>query len=260
MEPADRGRFPIGAVMVTRASHTLAASLKELAADKLEAAVADLEIADGMIRIAGTDRAISYAEIAALPAATPDKLKAIESFKPPNATYPNGTHACEVEIDPETGVTQIVRYSIVDDFGFTLNPLLLAGQVHGGVAQGVGQALMERAVFDPSGQLLTASFMDYAMPRADNLSGVRFRNPQCSVHHQSARLERRGRGGFDRIDAGRDERGGRRLVALTQGRTYRYARDAVRGLRSDPARGRAGVSLEDFGAAIGRSTLKENAQ
>jgi carbon-monoxide dehydrogenase large subunit len=161
--------IPVGAVMVTRASQALAASLKELASDKLEAAVEDLEIADGSIRVAGTDRGISYAEIAALPEATPAKLKSTESFEPPNATYPNGTHACEVEIDPDTGITQIIRYTIVDDFGFTLNPLLLAGQVHGGIAQGVGQALMERAVFDQNGQLLTASFMDYCMPRADDL-------------------------------------------------------------------------------------------
>ena len=161
--------IPIGAVMVSRASETLAASLKELAADKLEAAVADLEITDGAVRIAGTDRAISYAEIAALPGATADKLTATQSFAPPNATYPNGTHACEVEIDPATGETMIVRYTVVDDFGFTLNPLLLAGQVHGGIAQGVGQALMEQAVFDREGQLLTASFLDYCMPRADNL-------------------------------------------------------------------------------------------
>ena len=97
--------IPVGAVMVTRASQTLAASLKELAADKLEAAVADLEIDDGKVRIAGTDRAISYAEIAALPGATAAKLTAVESFTPSSATYPNGTHACEVEIDPETGET-----------------------------------------------------------------------------------------------------------------------------------------------------------
>jgi aerobic carbon-monoxide dehydrogenase large subunit len=166
--------IPIGAVMVTRASQTLVASLKELAADKLEAAIADLEVGDGMIRIAGTDRAISYAEIANLPDATPKKLKAIESFKPPEATYPNGTHVCEVEIDPDTGVTKIVRYTVVDDFGATLNPLLLAGQVHGGIAQGIGQALMERAVYSDEGQLLTASFMDYCMPRADNLPNFNF--------------------------------------------------------------------------------------
>ena len=160
--------IPIGAVMVSRASETLAGSLKELAADKLEAAVADLEIADGKVRIAGTDRAISYSEVAALPGAAA-KLTATESFAPPSATYPNGTHACEVEIDPDTGVTTIVRYSVVDDFGFTLNPMLLAGQVHGGIAQGAGQALMEQAVFDNDGQLLTASFLDYCMPRADDL-------------------------------------------------------------------------------------------
>ena len=166
--------IPVGAVMVTRASETLVASLKELAADKLEAAVADLEVGDGHIRIAGTDRAIAYAEIANLPGAAAKKLKAIESFNPPDATYPNGTHVCEVEIDPDTGVTKIVRYTVVDDFGFTLNPLLLEGQVHGGIGQGIGQALMERAVYSDDGQLLTASFMDYCMPRADNLPNFSF--------------------------------------------------------------------------------------
>jgi carbon-monoxide dehydrogenase large subunit len=166
--------IPIGAVMVTRASQNLAASLKELAADKLEAAVADLEIEDGKVRIAGTDRVISYAEIAALPSATAAKLTATESYKPSNATYPNGTHACEVEIDPETGETSIVRYTVVDDFGFTLNPLLLAGQVHGGIAQGAGQALMEQATFDEHGQLLTASLLDYCLPRADTLPSFDF--------------------------------------------------------------------------------------
>ena len=166
--------IPVGAVMVTRASQTLVTMLKELAADKLEAALADLEIADGAVRIAGTDRMISYAEIAALRTAGEIKLTATESFSPPNATNTNGTHACEVEIDPETGETAIVRYSVVDDFGFTLNPLLLAGQVHGGIAQGAGQALMEQAVFDDHGQLLTASFMDYSMPRADNLPAFDF--------------------------------------------------------------------------------------
>jgi len=101
-------------------------------------------------------------------------LKAIESFVPPEATYPNGTHVCEIEIDPDTGVARIERYTSVDDFGFTLNPLLLAGQVHGGIAQGIGQALMENAVYGEDGQLLTASFMDYCMPRADNLPGFSF--------------------------------------------------------------------------------------
>ena len=166
--------IPIGAVMVDRASRKLAASLKELAADKLEASVHDLEIADGSVRVAGTDRTISYAELAALPAATEEKRTSTESFVPPQATYPNGTHICEVEIDPDTGVTRIVRYTVVDDFGFTLNPLLLEGQVHGGIAQGVGQALMEDTVYDDGGQLLTASLMDYCLPRADNLLNFQF--------------------------------------------------------------------------------------
>ena len=166
--------IPIGAVMVGRASTKLADSLKELAADKLEAAVADLEIAEGKIRIAGTDRSLDLAEIAALPQAGPQSLKAVAEYTPPGATYPNGTHACEVEIDPETGVVEMQKYTIVDDFGFTLNPLLLAGQVHGGVGQGAGQALTEAAAFDENGQLLTASFMDYAMPRADDFCDFEF--------------------------------------------------------------------------------------
>jgi len=166
--------IPVGAVMVDRASRKLAGMLKDLAADKLEASSRDLEIADGRIRIAGTDRSISYEELAALPAATPERRTAIESFTPPQATYPNGTHVCEVEIDPETGRTRIVRYTVVDDFGVTLNPLLLEGQVHGGIAQGAGQALMEEAVYDPDGQLLTASLMDYCLPRADDLQNFAF--------------------------------------------------------------------------------------
>ena len=166
--------IPVGAVMVKGASQKLAASLKELAADKLEAAVADLEIADGRVRIAGTDRSMSYAEIAALPGASADKLRGMDSFDPPQPTYPNGTHICEVEVDPETGTTQIARYCIVDDFGMTLNPLLLAGQVHGGVVQGVGQALLEETVYARDGQLVSATLMDYALPRADTMPMIEF--------------------------------------------------------------------------------------
>jgi carbon-monoxide dehydrogenase large subunit len=166
--------IPVGAVMVDRASRKLALQLKELAADRLEASVQDLEIVEGRVRIAGTDRSVTYEELAALPSATPEKRTAVESFEPPQATYPNGTHLCEVEIDPATGETRIVRYTVVDDFGFTLNPLLLEGQVHGGIAQGVGQALMERAVYDADGQLVTASLMDYRLPRADDLPSFAF--------------------------------------------------------------------------------------
>ena len=177
--------IPIGGVSVDRASKTLAGQLKDIAADALEAAVGDMEIANGTVRIAGTDRAISFADIAAHPKATPDKLKAANEFANEPPTYPNGTHIAEVEIDPNTGATEIVKYVIVDDFGATLNPLMLAGQVHGGAVQGIGQALMEDTVYDvASGQLLSASFMDYAMPHASDAPDFLFetRNTPCKTN------------------------------------------------------------------------------
>ena len=159
--------IPVGGVSVDRASKTLGEQLKQLAADALEAAPGDMEIADGTVRVAGTDRAISFVDLAAHPQAKPEDLRASSEFGVEQPTFPNGTHIVEVEIDPDTGLTAIANYVVVDDFGATLNPLLLAGQVHGGAVQGIGQALMEDTVYDPaSGQLLSASFMDYAMPRA----------------------------------------------------------------------------------------------
>jgi aerobic carbon-monoxide dehydrogenase large subunit len=166
--------IPVGAIVVTRAAAKLTASLKDLASDHLEAAVADLEIEEGRILVAGTDRSVTYQEIANLPEATPDKLKASDFFAPPDATYPNGTHVCEVEIDPETGVTRIVRHTVVDDYGATINPLLLEGQIHGGIAQGLGQALFEKIIYDGDGQLLTASLQDYCVPHAADLPSYGF--------------------------------------------------------------------------------------
>jgi aerobic carbon-monoxide dehydrogenase large subunit len=160
--------IPVGAAMISKAATKLSDQLKDLAADRLEAAAKDLEIAAGAVHVIGTDRAISFVELAAIPGGE-DARKASEEYVPADATYPNGTHVCEVEIDPDTGETQIVRYTICDDFGVALNPLLLAGQVHGGIAQGVGQALMERTVFGEDGQLLSASLMDYCLPRAADL-------------------------------------------------------------------------------------------
>jgi carbon-monoxide dehydrogenase large subunit len=154
-----------GGASVASAAQKLAVNLKKLAADRLEASAGDLEIADGSVRIAGTDRVVSFAELAR--AASPDLLTTTDSVTPKDATYPNGTHIAEVEVDPQTGEIAIANYVVVDDFGVTLNPLMLAGQVHGGAVQGIGQALMERTVYDPdSGQLVTASLMDYALPRA----------------------------------------------------------------------------------------------
>ena len=174
--------IPVGGVSVDRAAKTLAEQLKQLAADALEAAPTDMEIADGTVRVAGTDRAISFVDLAAHPQATPERLSATKDFGTEQPTFPNGTHIAEVEIDPDTGATAILNYVVVDDFGATLNPLLLAGQVHGGAVQGIGQALMEDTVYDPaSGQLLSASFMDYAMPRAGDAPSFVFetRNVPC---------------------------------------------------------------------------------
>lgn len=159
--------IPSGGVSVERATRELGQKLKELAAQALEASAGDLEISEGVIRIAGTDRSISFADLAKRPGVDPSKLNGSATFASADGTYPNGTHVAEVEIDPATGIIKIVNYVIVDDFGKTLNPLLLAGQVHGGAMQGIGQALMEQVVYGPNdGQLITATFMDYALPRA----------------------------------------------------------------------------------------------
>jgi aerobic carbon-monoxide dehydrogenase large subunit len=159
--------IPTGGVSVERATRALGNSLRELAAEVLEASSGDLEINDGTIRVAGTDRSISFADLARRPGADPSKLNASATFTQADGTFPNGTHLAEVEIDPATGFIRIVNYVIVDDFGVTLNPLLLAGQVHGGAMQGIGQALMEQAVYSATdGQLQTGTFMDYALPRA----------------------------------------------------------------------------------------------
>jgi carbon-monoxide dehydrogenase large subunit len=176
--------IPSGGVSVDRAARKLGANLKEIAADALETSVADLEISDGTVRIAGTDRGISFADIAKR-AGDPSKLNASDTFSSADGTYPNGTHLVEVEIDPGTGKTQIVNYVIVDDFGVTLNPLLLAGQVHGGTMQGIGQALMEHAIYDPKdGQLVNGTFMDYALPRAADGASISFEtnNVPCKTN------------------------------------------------------------------------------
>ncbi|MDU3131269.1 MAG: xanthine dehydrogenase family protein molybdopterin-binding subunit, partial [Bradyrhizobium sp.] len=167
--------IPSGGVSVQRATHELGDKLKQIAAEALEAGLGDLEIADGVIRVAGTDRAISFADLAKRAGADPAKLNGSATFASADGTYPNGTHVAEVEIDPATGIIRIVNYVIVDDFGVTLNPLLLAGQVHGGAVQGIGQALMEQVVYSNSdAQLVTGSFMDYALPRAADAPSFTF--------------------------------------------------------------------------------------
>ena len=165
--------IPLGGVSAARAGEHLAEKIRQIAADELEASAGDIELEDGVARIVGTDRTVDFATIAKA-AKKPEDLQGFGEFVQDEATYPNGTHICEVEIDPDTGSTEVVRYTIVDDFGATVNPILLAGQVHGGVVQGIGQALCEEAVYGEDGQLLAASFMDYAMPRADDFPFFHF--------------------------------------------------------------------------------------
>ncbi|MCT8267384.1 xanthine dehydrogenase family protein molybdopterin-binding subunit [Afifella sp. JA880] len=186
--------IPLGGPSVRIASDNLAEKLKDLAADALEAAAGDIELSAGEARIVGTDRAISFADLAAR-AGDRAEVTAIGEFKQAEATYPNGTHVCELEIDPETGSTRIERYTIVDDFGVSVNPLLLEGQVHGGVAQSIGQVLLENTVYDEDGQLLTASFSDYAMPRAWDTVSFHFETRNVPSTHNALGIKGAGEAG-----------------------------------------------------------------
>jgi carbon-monoxide dehydrogenase large subunit len=169
--------IPIAGAALDIAMTKVIERARRLAAHLLETAEADIEFGEGVFTVAGTDRRIALHLVAAaahdatkLPPGMEPGLADRGFFQPSGPTFPNGCHVCEVEIDPDTGVFAILRYTLVHDFGRVLNPLLLEGQLHGGIAMGLGQAGFERVVFDPeSGQPLAASFMDYAPPRADDL-------------------------------------------------------------------------------------------
>ncbi|MEM7653410.1 MAG: xanthine dehydrogenase family protein molybdopterin-binding subunit [Pseudomonadota bacterium] len=168
----------VGGVAIAKALDKVVTKATKIAAHLLEASEADIEFKDGNFTVAGTDKSKAFGEIA-LTAYVPHNypieelepgLDETAFFDPLNFSYPGGCHICEVEIDPDTGVTEVVNFTAVDDFGMVVNPLIVEGQVHGGVAQGIGQALLEGCVYDEvSGQLITGSYMDYTMPRADDL-------------------------------------------------------------------------------------------
>ncbi len=170
----------LGSSAAYQAAGVLIEKAKVLASHLLESAESDLEFADGVFTIAGTDRTISLKQVAAAsfdPSQCPDGFKpglgGEAEYQAEVANYPNGCHISEVEVDPETGKINVVRYTVVDDVGLVVNPLLLDGQIHGGVAQGLGQILFEDIAYDPaSGQMLSGSFMDYAMPRGDNIPAI----------------------------------------------------------------------------------------
>jgi aerobic carbon-monoxide dehydrogenase large subunit len=171
-------RTSVGMTAISRALDKIEAKAKRIAAHVLEAAHADIVFENGEFKVAGTDRKLAFHEVA-LQAYLGHKfptseiepgLKESAFHDPTNFTFPAGCHICEVEIDPDTGVTKIVQFTAVDDFGNIINPMIVEGQVQGGIAQGIGQALLEHGVYDPqSGQLITGSYMDYTMPRADDL-------------------------------------------------------------------------------------------
>ena len=167
----------VGMSAISKALDKIEAKAKKVAGHVLEASEGDIEFKDGKFTVKGTDKAIDFGSVA-LNAYTAHKfngqelepgLKEGAFWDPTNFTFPAGVHICELEIDPETGVVTIDRWTAVDDFGKLINPMIVEGQVHGGIAQGVGQALLEGAHYDSDGQLLTASYMDYCMPRADNV-------------------------------------------------------------------------------------------
>lgn len=166
----SRSLYIGGSAMLTASKQTIDKG-RDLAADALEASGGDIEYRDGRFVVAGTDLAVGLFDLAAK---QPERRIAIKTLqKVDGPSWPNSGHVCEVEVDPDTGVTKIVKYTTVDDVGRVINPLIVAGQVHGGIAQAVGQALMEDARYDPdSGQLLTGSLLDYCVPRADDLPSI----------------------------------------------------------------------------------------
>lgn len=183
-----------GAISLT--ADTVIEKGKALAGHVLEAAEADIEYADGQFSVAGTDKSVSIFDLAEkakslgdVPEGVPNSLDSEEDFESPEQTYPNGCHICEVEIEPETGVIDVLNYIAVDDCGTVINPMIVHGQVHGGVAQGLGQVLGEHAIYDEDGQLLAGSFMDYMMPRADDMPDMKlgFHSVPCTTNPVGAK-------------------------------------------------------------------------
>ena len=175
----------VGISAIVKALDKVEAKVKKIAAHVLEASEDDIVIEGGQAKVAGTDKAMGWHEVGLsaytahnLPEGMEPGLKETAFYDPANFTFPAGTYVCEVEVDPETGVTSIERFTCSDDFGTIINPMIVEGQVHGGVAQGIGQAMLEQVVYDDNGQLITGSYMDYTMPRADDL-------PAFTIEHNS---------------------------------------------------------------------------
>ncbi|MBT6136220.1 MAG: xanthine dehydrogenase family protein molybdopterin-binding subunit [Rhodospirillaceae bacterium] len=183
----------VGGEAIVKATDKIISKAKKIAAHVLEASAEDIEFAGGNFTVAGTDRSMAFGEVA-LTAYVPHNfpheelepgLDETAFYDPANFTFPGGCHICEVEVDPDTGTVEVVSFTAVDDVGRVINPMIVEGQVHGGVAQGIGQALLEGCSYDEDGQLLTGSFMDYAMPRAHNLPSFKVATEETLCAHNS---------------------------------------------------------------------------
>ena len=227
----DTGRVPfgmgtygsrslaVGGTAIVKAVDKVIAKGKKIAAHLLEAADTDIEFENGEFKVAGTDKKIAWGNVS-LTAYVPhnfplDKLEPGLNenafYDPTNFTYPAGTYICEVEVDSDTGKVKIEQFVAVDDFGNIVNPMIVEGQVHGGIAQGLGQAMMEACAYDPqSGQLVTGSYMDYAMPRAMDIPSFKVATTEHAVQPQPARRQGLRRGRRDRLAAGLHQRADRR--------------------------------------------------
>ena len=183
----------VGGEAILRAANKIVDKGKKIAAHILEASEADIEFADGSYTVRGTDKAMAFGEVA-LAAYVPHNfphetlepgLEESAFYDPLNFTFPGGCHVCEVDVDPDTGVVDVVNFTAVDDVGRVINPMIVEGQVHGGVTQGIGQALLENAVYDENGQLLSGSYMDYTMPRADDVPSYHVSTEETLCAHNS---------------------------------------------------------------------------
>ncbi len=232
------------------AGEKVIAKAKAIAAHNLKVDAADVKFEEGIFSSAKTNQTITIKEVAenaVNPAKLPKDMEcglfATAVYKSEVENFPNGVHVCEVEVDPETGKTEVVKYSVVDDVGTVINPLLLKGQIVGGVAMGVGQILKEDINFDRDGQLTTGSFMDYAMPRAHDFPAVEVKANPVPTKTNPLGVKGRRRGRLRRRDAGGGERPGQRARRV-RGDPYRHAGNGGGGVARD--REREGVNLRDW--------------
>ena len=236
----------VGGSAIVKATDKIIAKGKKIAAHMLEANAEQVEFEDGSFNVRDSNQSLTFGEVAFaayVPANYPlDELEPGLSEKafydPPNFTYPAGAHVCEVEVDPETGVVEIVQFVAVDDFGNVVNPMIVEGQVHGGLAQGIGQALLEHGIYDDTGQLLTGSYMDYTMPRADDLPSFVVDTTTTALHPQPARREGLRGSWRHRLHRSGDQRRHRR----PRRGQHRHAGDTGNRL----AHGKGGIAMYDF--------------